>query len=376
MIRVGRRHGGWNRHGFLRDIKIGQPAIDERFHIGEVARHGSWTFVHDTGGRRRDTGGAALRIRKGGHHQGGNFRRPGCKLLLPDHVRLGYLDTREIRWCSYSSVVFHSFAWPVGLVTDIKEAKATARTLSTNHCKWSDVLVLRGRCFGRKKKDFYVNRALSELFLEWEHRPFIVHSEGNDDVGDVPEGCESVLGDPVPARLDKDGHCVCNGLCRCNLFGNTGSHHPGRFCSNFLYRFEWGDHPSLKCQRSKVKMEYLRKRCNRHTMNDEIAAVLSRVAIATLARRHSHPVGGRLRLELVEPPKPRHGTLCGVDRHVVGKEVSEFLEQCGGRRKDEPLPKRIPWEKRLRWNGGIIKLTPVDRDERRARCAVVTVGSA
>ena len=47
-----RRHGGWNMHGLMRNIKTGQPPIAGRFHIGEVVRHGSWTFIHNMEGRR------------------------------------------------------------------------------------------------------------------------------------------------------------------------------------------------------------------------------------------------------------------------------------------------------------------------------------
>ena len=150
----------------------------------------------------------------------------------------------------------------------------------------------------------------------------------------------------MPTWLDKDGRRVCNDLCQCNLLGNAGFHHLGRLHSNLLLRSEWGSNPSLKCQWSLIRMEYPHEYCNKHTMNDRIAAVLSDVAIRVLARRHGHPVCGRLKLELVKPRKTRRGTLCGVDRHVVNDEVSKFLEQCRERRKDEHLPKRIPWEKR------------------------------
>ena len=108
--------------------------------------------------------------------------------------------------------------------------------------------------------------------------------------------------DPIPAWLEEDWYCVCNDLCQCNLAGrNSGYHHPGWLCSNFLRREECQGHPSLACQCSKVRVEYPRDNCNEHCMNDRIAAALSSVAVASLTRRRSHPVGGQRKLELVDP---------------------------------------------------------------------------
>ena len=210
LVEVGRRHGGWYQHGIMRNIQTGQPAIVERLHIGEVARHGSCTFIHTMEGRKTNAGGAAMRIRKGGHHQGMNLLKSGAKLSLPSHVRLVYLDTRKIRRCSYNSVASHSFAWPSGPGRSAKRAKAIVRTLMTNHCKWFDVLIVRGRCFSKRKYNFHVDRILDMLLDHWgdQDRPFIVHPEGNDDVVVLPKGCKKVVGDPYPMWLDDDEHCV------------------------------------------------------------------------------------------------------------------------------------------------------------------------
>ena len=314
--RLSRRRGRWNMHGFTRDVKIAQPTIAERFHIGEVVRHGSLAFVHNMEGRRTNTGRAALMIEKGWHHQGKNFLKPGCTLPFPSHVRFVYLDKRKIRWCWYNSAAFHSFVWPSGPSTLAKEAKAIVRMLIANHCKWSGVLIVRGRCFGKRKENFYVNMVLDVLFLRWveQGRPFIVYSDGSDDVGGLPEGCGKVEGDLLPTWFGDDNRCVCGDLCQCNLLGrNKVFHHPGRLCYKFLRPSECSGHPSLACTWSKVKMKCSRDGFTKHSMGDCIAAVLSRVAIASVVRHRSHPAGGRFKLEIVEPTPTRRGALCRVD---------------------------------------------------------------
>ena len=106
-------------------------------------------------------------------------------------------------------------------------------------------------------------------------------------------------------------------------------------------------------------------------MHDGIAAALSRIAVANFARRSHHPVGGRLKLELVEPPPVRHGTLCGANRYDVRDEVSEFLGQCRLRRVGQPLPKKVKSDKRPKWDGNIINLTSARGGVGRAHCAVI-----
>ena len=59
----------------------------------------------------------------------------------------------------------------------------------------------------------------------------------------------------------------------------------------------------------------------------------------------------------------RRGMLVGDDRGVLGWDIEQFLEELRERRKDQPLPRIIPWEKRPRWDGKIINLTQVNRDE-------------
>ena len=129
----------------LRNIKIGKPAVIRRLQIGTVARAGSFTFIHNLEGRMANTSGSALQI-DDAHHQGKNYHSSSCKCAfpLPSHVRIVYIDTRKLKWCSVDSVAFHSFAWP----RSIREARSIARTLFINHCAWVDVLIVRGRCFG------------------------------------------------------------------------------------------------------------------------------------------------------------------------------------------------------------------------------------
>ena len=105
---------------------------------------------------------------------------------------------------------------------------------------------------------------------------------------------------------------------------NSGYLHLGRFCSNSFRRGEYRGHFLLFCQWSKVKMDYLCDSCNEHCMDDRIAAAMSRVAIADLTCRRSHPVGGQIKLELVEPPSVRRGTLCGL--HVVRHDADQEVE--------------------------------------------------
>lgn len=100
---------------YVRNIKIGLPEIGDRMHVGEVVRRGSGTFVHNLEGRRTATIGSAIRIRHHAHHQGTNCFRSdrNWEPKLPSHARIVCIDVRKIRCCSYNSVAFHSFVWPL-----------------------------------------------------------------------------------------------------------------------------------------------------------------------------------------------------------------------------------------------------------------------
>ena len=119
-------------------------------------------------------------------------------------------------------------------------------------------------------------------------------------------------------------------------------------------------------------MRYPHGDCNPHIMNDTAAAALSRIAIANLSRRSHHPVGGRLELELVEPPDQCVMERCvGGNRYDVEDEVSEFLGQCRMRRVGQPQLQKVKLDKRPKWDGKIVSLTPVRGDAGRACCAVI-----
>ena len=93
-------------------------------------------------------------------------------------------------------MAFHSFSWP----RNTREAKGIARTLFTNHCKWADVLIVRGRCFSSHKACFRANRALENLLSNWSQlgRPYLVYTEGVGPCLSLGPGSE----DPVPRWLD------------------------------------------------------------------------------------------------------------------------------------------------------------------------------
>ena len=159
----------------LRNIKLGELAVDDRWHIGEIERFATRIYVHGFNGRKSNVNGSIVRV-KGGHHVGKNCFRLGCSddPLLPLDCRIVYLDVGKLKWCSVDSVAFHSFKW----LKDGRKAKRIVRTLSANHCNWADVLIVRGRCF--HYKDCYTaNRILENLL--WQRndlkRLFLVYQE-------------------------------------------------------------------------------------------------------------------------------------------------------------------------------------------------------
>ena len=158
--------GGVGRPIRPRNIRIGRPAIANRLHIGEGVRFQGRTLIRNLEGRTTITFGFTLRI-KNAHHEGRNYHAPSCihNLPLPSHVRIVYIDTSKLRWCSVGSVAFHSFAWP----KNVREAKGIARTLFTNHYNLADVLIVRGRSFSANKVCFKANRALENLLWNWSN---------------------------------------------------------------------------------------------------------------------------------------------------------------------------------------------------------------
>ena len=205
----------------LRNIKVGAFVVARRLHVGTVARGGQ-TFIHNLEGRMINAVGPAFMI---DNAQGRNYRARECKLNPPlrSHVRIVYIDTRKLKWCSVDSVAFHSFAWP----RSTQEARGIARTLFTNHCNWADVLIVRGRCFGSNHCCHWANRILENLLWNWAcvGRPYVVYNEG----GEVSGG-----GGVVPKWLE--GNCTYPDFCQCKLVGGWSWHHPGSLYSNIVGR--------------------------------------------------------------------------------------------------------------------------------------------
>ena len=111
----------------LRNIKLGEPAVDDREHIGVIEQYATRTYVHGFCGRKSDVNGLLVRV-KDGHHVGKTCFAPCCEdlpLLLLD-CRIVYIDIRKPRWCPVDSVAFHPFKWPM----DVRKAKSSVRTLS------------------------------------------------------------------------------------------------------------------------------------------------------------------------------------------------------------------------------------------------------
>ena len=113
----------------LRNIRARQLAIADRVHVGDVARFDEQTFVCNFGGGGRPTNTvrSALPIR-GAHHVGRNYHAHDCisralVFPLPSHVRLAYIDTRKLQWCSVGS----GFS-VVCLARSIREATSIAHT--------------------------------------------------------------------------------------------------------------------------------------------------------------------------------------------------------------------------------------------------------
>ena len=60
----------------------------------------------------------------------------------------------------------------------------------------------------------------------------------------------------------------------------------------------------------------------------------------------------------------RRKPLCVMYRGEIEGKIEALLKRGGHRRSLEFEVERLAWEKRLRWNGSIIGLTPVTHDVR------------
>lgn len=220
-------------------------------------------------GRCINTCRSAIRIRKYAHNQGVDCHRSDRKLPLPlpSHARIVYLDDRKITWCSFDSAAFHSCVWP----RSGRMAKSIVRAMRTNHCKWMDILAIRGRCFGGRKVCAKSNQILDFLW-SWvcERRPFILYREGHDNHLGPPHWAEICSGGPVPDWLNECyGEDEYDDYCQWNLLGRRGLHRPGKLYSNLWKLDPWsglmyrnqrpGNGPEVKrCWCSRVMCHYQR----------------------------------------------------------------------------------------------------------------------
>ena len=97
--------------------------------------------------------GSDLKARvQGGHHYG---RDRGIPVAHKDS-RFVYIDVRKMHWATVGNIAFQGFASPF----KAKECKSIVRALFSNHCRWADILVVRGRCFSSLPGRFSSNRVL------------------------------------------------------------------------------------------------------------------------------------------------------------------------------------------------------------------------
>ena len=175
----------------LRNIRLGNFVLANRFPVGRLVRFGTITIVHNFWGRKTNTRNAAQRVTYA-RQVGKNCHVSGQQLQfpLPPHVRVVYIDTCKLKWCSVDSVAFHSFAWP----RSPKQAKSIARTLYANHCNWAEVLIVRGRRFSDHHFCYSANRVFENLLWNCDKlkRPYLVYKEGN-----------GTTGGPIPRWFDK-----------------------------------------------------------------------------------------------------------------------------------------------------------------------------
>ena len=317
------------------------------------------------------------------HHQGKNcYQYDGqLPLSLLNHCRIVLIDVRKFGWCSVGSVASHSIVWP----RDIGEAKGNVHIVCANHCGWTGILVVRGRCFsifkhgGKCRPTTWV---LAHLLWGWSgaRRPFNYFSGGNcdpeyDDIDVLPDRCETNWGDPIPPWLD-ECYCRSRGYCQCNVLGRRGYHHPGKCYPNLREvdhpggqffnqrgrRFRWDSEPIVNgCEYSRVLCQFPYDNCIKHTVDDRMAAELARLAIDGLdGFQFFVPPRSVLLREVPTRKKP----LCTMYGGKIEDWITALLKQGEQRRSREPQPKGVAWEKRLRRNGSITNLAPVTHDAR------------
>ena len=220
--------------------------------------------------------------------------------------------------------------------------------------------------------------------MQWSwsgaRRQWLLYKEGNgdlnyDDGGALPDWCGICWGDPAPSWLD-ECDCRCNSFCQ-YLLGSRGYHHPGGLYSYLqevgypgeMFPDQWsrtwrpdGETVANTCEYSRMMCRYPWDDCNKHTMDNRIAAELASMAI-----------NGLVGLPVPVPPPSsirsrkmpaRRKPLCKMYRGEFEDKVSELLKRGGQRRSLEFQPKRVAWAKRPGWNGRIVNLTPVTHDAR------------
>ena len=258
----------------LRNIKLGEFAVDDRWHIGRIERFATRTYIHGFIGRKSIVNCSIVRV-KDGHHVGKNCFRLGCgdHPLLPLDCRIVYLDVRKLKWCSVDSVAFHSFKWP----KDGRKAKSIVRTLSANYCNWADVLIVRGRCF-RYTDGYTANRVLENLLWQWNglKRPFVVYQQ---------ERIKYHRRDILPRWMVGDYTLRTHrNFCQCHLVHVEGKgwHRPGTLYSNVVRDF--GEMYANPCSCfTRVGWRYPRG-CTHHSVNCDVATGLSWIAMWPLQK--------------------------------------------------------------------------------------------
>ena len=188
----------------VRNIRVDYHAhwVDEV--VGNVyfCAHDTMLEIYDIGLPWLNGGDSKARI-KGGHHYGIGHDIPA------EHkdTRLVYIDVRKVFWATVGNIAFQGFAWPF----EAKKCKSIVRALFSNHCRWADVLVVRGRNFRSRPGRYPRDRILENLLWHWRMigRPYLVYKEGSISTGS---------GGQVPKWL-VDSECYCSDFCQCSLVG-------------------------------------------------------------------------------------------------------------------------------------------------------------
>ena len=263
-----------SRRTVVRNIRIDYHADKADKVVGNVYRRAHDTMMeihegHSLGTELSWRIGSDLKGRvQGGHHSGRDRTIPGAH----KDSRFVYIDVRKMHWATFGNIAFQGFAWPF----EAKKCKSIVRALFSNHCRWADILVVRGRCFSSQPGRFSSNRVLENLLWHWRFigRPYLVYKEGCTSTGD---------GDPVPKWI-VDSECYCSDFCQCSLVsqgqGQGAWHHPGQIFSNVSalnVAFDRsGSHCIFKCDcdHSQVKSAYPPGSYSKHSKNQVICANL------------------------------------------------------------------------------------------------------